>query len=193
MGRRKSMRHSEEFWEIIAGPTDVRCTAHVQAGTRCLRAALFGTTVCRQHGGLIPVVRDKAARRIGNAADEMVQKLHAMLDDPNVEARDKMKIAQDMLDRAGLNATGKLLIGVGEVDPVEALFHKLLSDPSGLAPTIQEPSPQALAWNRAAMDDDDDIVDAELVPEPEPEPEPVTESMSSKPPKHILLALDRLI
>ncbi|MGK2875457.1 MAG: hypothetical protein ACSLEW_07420, partial [Nocardioides sp.] len=89
MAGRKVAAHSEEWWALIAGPTDVRCEAHVQSGERRRRAAIAGANVCRQHGGAIPAVKAKAAARIGNAADEMVKRLHALLDDPSVEARDK--------------------------------------------------------------------------------------------------------
>lgn len=214
MGKRRVMRRSEEWWELLAEPTAVRCEGHVQDGSRCRREAILGANVCGQHGGAAPQVRQRAAARIGNAADEMVKRLHAMLDDPAVDARDKIKIATDMLDRAGLNATGKLLVGVGEVDPVEALFKTILNDPNGLAPAQVEPSqpsPQALAWNREAMEDDADIVEGEVVedahiPEsmttkPPPhirrdivvvEPERSTESMTTKPPPHIRRDLQRL-
>lgn len=200
MGYTRKVTHSEEWWELLARPTSVRCEGHYKTGERCRREALVGANVCRQHGGAAPQVQAIAAARIGNAADEMVKRLHAMLDDVNVEARDKIKIAQDMLDRAGLNATGKLLIGVGEIDPVEVLFRTILNDPNGLAPaepTPHEPSPQALAYNRQALEayggDDEpaDIVDAEVVEEPHTVH--VTESMSNRPPAHIRKALEDLL
>lgn len=187
------MTHSEEWWELLAGPTAVRCEGHYKTGERCRREAIPGGTVCKQHGGAAPHVQAVAAARIGNAADQMAALLIEWANDPDVEVRERAKIAQDLLDRAGLNATEKHIVGVGPIDPVEALFKTILNDPNGLAPAqpiLGEPSPQALAWNRAALDDDEpaDIVDAEVVAETR-----VTESMSSKPPKHILLALERLI
>jgi hypothetical protein len=189
------MRRSEEWWDMLAPPTAVRCEGHVQNGSRCLRPAVLGATVCSQHGGSAPQVRQRAAARIGNAADEMVKRLQAMLDDPAVEARDKIKIAQDLLDRAGLNATEKHIVGVGQVDPVEALFRNLLSDPSNLGPAQVEPSQpsaQALAWNREVLDGDD-VVEGEIVEEqPAPDDTP-TETMSSRPPRHIRDAMERLI
>lgn len=194
------MTHSEEWWELLASPTDVRCEGHYKTGEPCRRVSVFGSTVCRQHGGAAPRVQARAAARIGNAADDMVVRLHAMLDDPNVEARDKVKIAQDMLDRAGLGATGKLLIAVGEIDPVEALFKRILNDPSSLAPAqpvTYVPSPQALAYNRQALEDDydADVVDAELVEQPEdPTRLPSqarTQRRGTRPPKHTREGLAR--
>ena len=180
---------------MLAPPTAVRCEAHYKTGLPCRREAIPGGNVCGQHGGLIPAVRATAAARIGNAADDMVKRLQAMLDDPSVEARDKIKVAQDLLDRAGLNATDKLIV---EVDPVEVLFRNLLSDPAGLSPAVQvqqiEGPDEFDRYNREALeayggDDRDDVVDAEVV-EDDPAPE---ETMSSRPPKHIREALERLI
>lgn len=182
---------------MLAPPTAVRCVGHVQDGSPCRREAISGSTVCSQHGGMAPQVRQRAAARIGNAADDMVKRLHAMLDDPAVDARDKIKIATDMLDRAGLNATSKVLVGVGEADPVEALFKSLLADPNNFTDpnsVHQVPSPQIAAWNLEALavaEEPTDIVDAEVVEEPATVPE--TERMSSAPPKHIRSALERLI
>lgn len=168
MGRK--ITRSELWWELLAKPTDVRCEAHYKSGSRCRREAIAGGNVCGQHGGSIPAVRAKAAARIGNAADEMVKRLHAMLDDPSVDAREKVKIAQDMLDRAGLNATEKLLVGMGEVDTVERLFRDLLSDPSNLAPTAPATSDRQFEdYNRVALEayggdeDDSPVVVGEVV------------------------------
>lgn len=193
MGHRNKVTHSEEWWQIIAGPTDVRCEGHYKSGPRCRREAVPGATVCRHHGGAAPQVRQVAAARIGNAADEMVKRLHAMLDDPAVEPRDKIKIAQDMLDRAGLNATEKLIVGVGEIDPVEALFRDLLADPANLVQPVEHQTPPEFeAYNQAVLDDD--VVEAEWfesAPDPGPAPVEVTEHEQPMPP-HIRKAMREL-
>ncbi len=192
MPGRKTMRHSEEWWEMVAPPTAVRCEGHVQDGSRCLREAILGATVCGQHGGSAPQVRTRAAARIGNAADDMVKGLLAMFNDPNIEPRDKIKIATDVLDRAGLNAVDKHIVAV-QVDPVEALFRNILNDPNGLAlaeSVPATPSPEMQAYNLAALEraeDGGDVVDAVLVEEDE------LEVISATPPAHIRKALDRLI
>ncbi|MGK2876191.1 MAG: hypothetical protein ACSLEW_11215, partial [Nocardioides sp.] len=85
------------------------------------------------------------------------------------EARDKIKVMQDMLDRAGLNATNKLLVGVGEIDPVERLFRDLLADPDGLVDTRNTVVVQALPQSDGEDSvllrgwQDDEVVDAEIV------------------------------
>lgn len=178
MAGRKVAARTEEWWELIAGPTDVRCEAHVQSGDRCRRAAITGSVVCRQHGGAAKQVRERAAARIGNAADEMVKRLHAMLDDPAVPARDKIKVAQDMLDRAGLNMVEKQIIAV---DSIETLFKGILNDPHGLVAvgdgTVSEAELEArrVAWAELNGEDAlalesgtsrrDDVVEGEVVQE----------------------------
>lgn len=199
MGHRNKVTHSEAWWEMLAPPTAVRCEGHYKTGLRCRREAIPGANVCGQHGGAAGHVRAVAAARMGNAADEMVKRLLSMLDDPQVEARDKIKIAQDMLDRAGLNATEKHIVGVGEIDPVERLFRDLLADPNSLGPatpvqTVHDPEIAALnrgADPQALLDDEPPpivrgkVIETESVMEPEP--------MSPKPPKHIREAIERLI
>jgi hypothetical protein len=190
----RRVTHSEEWWEMLAPPTVIRCEGHYKDGLRCRREAHPGATVCRMHGGAAKQVREAAAARIGNAADEMVKRLQNMLDDPDVEARDKIKIAQDLLDRAGLNATGKLLVGVAEVDPVEKLFRDLLSEPANLAPpvtAVQEPLPPARSGSPPGLPSgvgDEEIFDAEIVEEPEGDAEVV----HRLPPAHIRRDLERL-
>lgn len=162
----KRITHSEDWRAMLAPPTAVRCSANYKTGDRCRREAVLGATVCNHHGGSIPAVKQKAAARIGNAADEMVKRLQAMLDDPNVDSRDKVKIMHGMLDRAGLNATNKVLLGVTELDPVEALFRDILADPSALAPIALPPTEPDVfdELNRAALlVAEDDIVDAEVI------------------------------
>lgn len=197
----KKVTHSEQWWEMLAPPTVVRCEAHYKTGSRCRREAIPGHYVCRQHGGAIPAVKQAAAARIGNAADEMVKRLQAMLDDPNVDSRDKVKIMHDMLDRAGLNATNKVLLGVTELDPVEALFRDILADPTALAsPHDGNASAAELEARRGAWADlvaEDDTVDAEIVEERRTPAQIEAATRPFKPrsstPRHIREALDRLL
>lgn len=197
MGHRNKVTHSEDWWELLAPPHIVRCEGHYKSGERCRREAILGGNVCRQHGGAAPQVRQLAAARIANHADAMAALLIEWANDPNVEVRDRAKIAQDLLDRADVAGTSKVLVGVGEIDPVERLFRDLLSDPAGLAPpqpVQQVPNPQIDKWNREAMEDAD-IVDAEVVEEPERPallPSPVRpKRQGTAPPKHTREGLER--
>ena len=58
-----------------------------------------------------------------------VRELQRILTDPNADDRDKIAVAKDLLDRGGLGATSRVLVGIGNADPVEQLFQDLLRDP----------------------------------------------------------------
>ncbi len=169
MARRKS--HGDEWY--AAHPEVVRCKELLKTtGQQCAMEAHPGATVCFKHGANLPQVQAAAARRIQGSVEDAVKRLQAMLDDPSVENREKVKILHDLLDRGGLGATNKLLVGVAELDPVETLFRDLLGTPGALAlPSTGEVSDAELAKRRAAWaelvgGDDGDVVDAELVEEP---------------------------
>lgn len=198
------MRHTEEWW-ATAPAHIIRCNGTVQDGTPCRREALAGTTVCRQHGGLIPVVQAKAATRIRLSADEAVRVLLDILNDPNGDDRNKIVVAKDILDRGGLAATSKHLVGVVTQDPVEKLFASILSDPNALedpsaprppALPAGDPAQEAIDAAEAAPEwgelfgpengfsSREDVVDAEVVE---------AEVVSDVPPAHIRRDLERLL
>jgi hypothetical protein len=203
--------HSEQWWETQAPAHITRCTSNLKSGGRCRREAAPGAPVCDRHGANLPVVQQAAARRIGMSLDDAVKRLQAMLDDDSVEARDKVKILHDLLDRGGLGATSKVLVGVGHVDPIETLFRDLLTQPGALAdPTPQPPALPVPDAAQAALDarqadpdwatvlgreigsdDADDVVDAELV-EDRPA-HTVYEAEPYRTPKRIRDDLKRLI
>src|SRR4051812_16035864 len=121
MAGRKQM-HSEDWWATEKPAHVLRCTASLRSnGNQCRNEARPGTNVCDKHGALVPAVRDAAARRIGMSVDDAAKQLLAMVNDPAVEAREKIKILHDLLDRGGLAPTSKHLVGVVTEDPVEKL------------------------------------------------------------------------
>ncbi|MBT0995456.1 hypothetical protein KIN34_14305 [Cellulomonas sp. DKR-3] len=156
----RKVTHTEDWW--TTAPAHIhRCTAHYKSGDRCRRESVKGTNVCEQHGGAIPAVVQKAATRIGMSVDAAVKRLMEMLDDPKVETREKVKILHDLLDRGGLGATSKVLVGIGQSDNVETFFRDLLSDPAILInPTPEPKTPEQLAWERQEM------LDAGFTPPP---------------------------
>ena len=101
-GRRVS--HSEARWAQLP-PTVIRCNATRPNGSRCKREAEDGAVVCDQHGGAAPQVRRRAAERLIMTADQAAQMLVRMMEDTEVPFGVRAKIAQDLLDRAGLAAT----------------------------------------------------------------------------------------
>lgn len=188
--------HTEVWW-ANASPTTLRCTAHYKSdGGQCRSEATAGTNVCDKHGALIPAVQAHAATRIQMSVDDAAKQLVSWMNDDSVDLRERVKIAHDMLDRGGLGATSKILLGVITEDPVEALFHSILRDPNGLidtrtvVPSLSEPDPRQAAIEQA------DVVDAEIIEYSEPvvlHTVSVTESMSSALPRHLREELERLL
>ena len=101
-GRRVS--HSEARWALLP-PTIIRCNGTLTQRQRCGREAEEGSVVCEIHGGSAPQVRRRAAERLIMTADQAAQMLVTMMEDPEVPFGVRAKIAQDLLDRAGLVAT----------------------------------------------------------------------------------------
>lgn len=197
--------HTESWW-ANAAPTVLRCTAKLKTtGEQCRSEASPGTSVCDKHGALAPQVQAAAATRIQMSVDEAAARLVDWMKDDKVDVRERVRIAHDLLDRSGLSATNKLLVGVVTEDPVEKLFRGILSDPNALmhpnAPPAA-PDPITLELNRQALEvaegsSYDDIVDAELEHEPLrpariPSPERAARNPAT-PPKHIRDALERLL
>lgn len=207
MPRRKT--HTDKWWADHTpdhpnyNPVIRRCTGHNKStGERCRAEAAPGTTVCERHGALIPAVQAAAAQRIQMSVDEAARHMVQWLSDPSVDMRERVKVAQDLLDRGGLAATSKHLVGVvGSNDPIETLFLDLLSTPGALAepnPVQEEPDPEVLELNRRAdreeAPDWDDIIDADVVEEAPEEPiEDRPLRNPAIPPKHIREALEELL
>jgi hypothetical protein len=195
--------HTEAYWQTKAPPTLIRCTAnYVTTGTRCRSEAATGTTVCDKHGARLPTVQAAAAQRIGESAMDMVEKLLAWANDPNVDMRERVKIAQDMLDRAGHKAADKHLVGVvGKGDALETLFMDLLSNPDALTGAqAAEPSTEPWPYNQAVLDDPEfgapRVIPGEIVRAPTPRPAHTvhsSEPLTAPTPKHIRDALAELI
>jgi hypothetical protein len=205
MPKHKVGRRTEEFW-ATAPATLVRCTANLKStGERCRREAILGATVCRMHGGTIPAVQAAAAARIGLTVETAVKELQRILTDPNADDRDKIAVARDLLDRGGLGATSKVLVGIASQDPVERLFQDILADPRMFAPPPALPAPKLyqaegedsplLAVERHSSGFDGcDIVDAEIVEEPPArDAHTVYVGGSAETPRHIREALARLL
>ena len=129
--------------------------------------------VCDQHGGAAPQVRRRAAERLIMTADQAAQMLVRMMEDTEVPFGVRAKIAQDLLDRAGLIATQVHQIIPTTEDPVMRFFE-VLDDPTHLVSSAR-PDPMASIESdtTSALDHHDvepeEISEAEIA-EPESEP-----------------------
>ena len=163
-GRTRS--HSEERWALLP-ETIVRCNGTRSNGDRCKREAEDGAVVCDQHGGAAPQVRRRAAERLIMTADQAAQMLVRMMENPEVPFGVRAKIAQDLLDRAGVIATQVHQIIPTTEDPIMRFFEDAFSDPKNW-----EENPPQPAIQESVIDPDvepEEIVEAEIV-EPEGEP-----------------------
>jgi hypothetical protein len=148
VGRTRS--HSEERWALLP-ETIVRCNGTRPNGRRCRREAEDGAVVCDQHGGAAPQVRRRAAERLIMTADQAAQMLVRMMEDTEVPFGVRAKIAQDLLDRAGLVAMQIYQIVPTTEEPSHAVLrgcvqrqqlgvqHAARSDASDREPPNQQP------------------------------------------------------
>jgi hypothetical protein len=129
----KSVTHSEDWWAAQAPPHVTRCNGtYKSTGEQCRRVAVDGSIVCDQHGGAAGHVRRRAAERIAFTADDAARNLVDWMNDPSVDMRERVKITQDLLDRAGLAAAQVHKVMPISEDPIEALFKSILDDPNAL-------------------------------------------------------------
>jgi hypothetical protein len=169
----RSRSHSEERWALLP-ETIVRCNGTRPNGGTCKREAENGAVVCDQHGGAAPQVRRRAAERLIMTADQAARSLVTMVEDTEVPFGVRAKIAQDLLDRAGLIATQVHQIIPTTEDPVMRFFDGIFSDPSNW---VENPPPDptpAIESHPISTGDHYDAepeenVEAEIV-EPEGEP-----------------------
>jgi hypothetical protein len=176
-GRRRS--HSEARWALLP-PTVIRCNATRPDGRRCKREAEDGAVVCDQHGGAAPQVRRRAAERLIMTADNAAQMLVRMMEDTDVPFGVRAKIAQDLLDRAGLIATQVHQIIPMTEDPVMRFFEGAFSDPNNWEEN-PPPGPAQQAIEERVIDrpepnvEPEEILEAEIVDD--------TESGNDTPPR----------
>lgn len=116
--------HDRRDLKVDLATGDTQCSARAKGtGKRCRRPSALGANVCRMHGGNAPQVKAKAARRLEQAADVLVQRLLQFALDGNVEDATALRAIRDALDRAGLGANKAV-----DVNVAAPAFEKLLGD-----------------------------------------------------------------
>ncbi len=103
-------------------------------------------------------------------ADQAAQMLVRMMEDREVPFGVRAKIAQDLLDRAGLIATQVYQIIPTTEDPVMRFFEEAFSDPNNWEQNPPQPAIEERVSDRPDPDaEPEEIVEAQIV-EPEGEP-----------------------
>lgn len=157
--------HSEERWQRMP-PTIVRCHGTLRDGAQCRAVAEAGAVVCKTHGGAAPQVKARAAQRVLMTADEAARSLVAWMHDPAVPFPTRVKIATDLMDRAGLNATHNVELRA-QIDPVEVMLKHILEDPEGM---LEAPRRAGVVDAHVIDDDTPDV--PQLLPAPARVPQP---------------------
>jgi hypothetical protein len=125
--------------------------------------------VCDQHGGAAPQVRRRAAERLIMTADQAAQMLVKMMEDTEVPFGVRAKIAQDLLDRAGVIAMQVHQIVPTAEDPLMRFFEDAFSDPNNWEENPPQPAIEDRVLDLPDPGEPEEIVEAEIV-EPEGEP-----------------------
>lgn len=101
----------------LAVPHDKRrCTAKVRkgpyAGYRCRGKRLRGADVCTTHGGALPAVKKAAQMRLLAASDLVAKQLVDIALSRKEETPDRIRAANSVLDRAGVDAKQTMTVEV---------------------------------------------------------------------------------
>jgi hypothetical protein len=165
----RSRSHSDARWELLP-PSVIRCNATRPNGSRCKREAEDGAVVCDQHGGAAPQVRRRAAERLIITADRAAENLVRVMENTEVPFGVRAKIAQDLLDRAGVIATQVHQIIPTTEDPIIGFFEEAFSDPSNWEENPPQPAIEEAVTDSPHPDaEPEEIAEAQIV-EPEGEP-----------------------
>ena len=85
-----------------------KCKATNRRGAPCGRWAIPGGTVCLNHGGGAPQVREAARRRLMAWAPRALQVLEDIAEDTDQPAAARVRAASDLLDRAGFKPVSEI-------------------------------------------------------------------------------------
>lgn len=100
----KPLTHLDPLHDDMYLSKNRQCSAmSKRTGKQCGTRAMIGQRVCRMHGGATRQAKAKAAQRIQQAQNEAADLLVEFMADPEVDVQLRTKIAQDLLDRSGVN------------------------------------------------------------------------------------------
>ncbi|WP_131813537.1 hypothetical protein [Mycolicibacterium fortuitum] len=114
----------------LAKNPERRCTAHRKNGEQCRKWAIYGTTVCRSHGGAAPQVREKAKQRLLEASPRLAERLiglaeNDLADGTKVGAYVQVQAINSVLDRAGVVEQKQVDVTVST--PFDQMLTELVS------------------------------------------------------------------
>lgn len=114
---------------LLADNPGRRCVATNSRGERCRKFAIYGSTVCRTHGGATKKTREAARIRVENASNRLMGKLIEFAFDDTKPPDVQLKAIQNSLDRAGLKPPAEVVLSQQETKAYEAVFDSIGGDP----------------------------------------------------------------
>lgn len=120
------VKWSEEWWETVApGTGHRRCKGHsTRHGGPCRQLAMKGTTVCKNHGGLAPQVKQAARMRLEMAADRMAAHLLRLGTDAESESV-QLGATNSALDGVGISKPAEVVVSPAAPKPWEEVFESI--------------------------------------------------------------------
>ncbi|MGN7187256.1 hypothetical protein [Microbacterium enclense] len=102
---KKPLGRAEPLNDADLMQTHRQCPAtSKRTGERCKRFCAPGQRTCLWHGSGTRRAKTAAAKRIAQASGYAADMLVEFMADPDVDVQLRTKIAQDLLDRSGVNA-----------------------------------------------------------------------------------------
>lgn len=116
---------------LLADNPERRCVATNSRGERCRKFAIYGSTVCRTHGGATKRVKEAARIRVENASNRLMGKLIEFAFDDTKPPDVQLKAIQNSLDRAGLKPPAEVVLSQGEQpSPFEQVWDSIGGRPN---------------------------------------------------------------
>jgi hypothetical protein len=110
---RGPLERAERLNDALLMETHRQCPAiSKRTGERCKRFCAMGQKTCRWHGSATRKSKTAAAKRIAQASGYAADMLVEFMADPDVTVDLRTRIAQDLLNRAGVSEKTVLQIGV---------------------------------------------------------------------------------
>lgn len=153
--RRKALTQREPLDDADLMERHRQCPAtSKRTGERCKRFCAQGQRTCRFHGSATRRAKTAAAKRIAQASGYAAEMLVEFMADPEVDVQLRTRIAQDLLDRSGVNSKQVLeltvekgrsfddvieasLIEVGTPDEIDVLDAVIVEEDDEPEPPVQ--------------------------------------------------------
>jgi hypothetical protein len=122
-GRSTDAENVAAYNQSLESNAERRCTATNAKGERCRKYAIFGSNVCKTHGGATRQVVSTARMRVEMASNRLMGKLIEFAFDDDKPAHVQLEAIKDSLNRAGLKPREQL--EVGPIKQYEEIFDDI--------------------------------------------------------------------